>query len=194
MQQPIEKATGNQLIRLLDICNKLGSSEDLPALLDIAIDGIIELIDAEFAAILLLDQITGKLKVAAASELSSFVDEYETHQKTLAKLIIESKQPLILNDTKAIEDAHITLASSWPKTLKNLLGIPLVSNSKVIGVLEIANKSGRGDYSDHDLYLVQILAVQTALAAENARLFQQTDLIAKMSFLVIRPFLPVPVT
>ena len=109
MQQYIETGANKQLHQLLEICNKLGNAEDLPALLDMVIDGIRKIVGAEYAAILLLDQITGALNVAAASDLPSSSDEKPVVTNTLAKLTVESKQPLMLGDDLAIEDANVVI-------------------------------------------------------------------------------------
>lgn len=178
MQRHIETIEAKQLHRLLEIYNTLGITGDLSGLFEIVIGGITELVNSEYAAILLLDQITGALFLAADSDPSSSENEVAIFENSFARRIIESKQPLIINETNAIEDSEFTLASSWSEAIKNFLGVPLISNGRVIGALEIVNKRDPVGYSDQDTYVLQILAAQTALAIENARLFQQTDLIA----------------
>jgi len=59
---------------------------------------------------------------------------------------------------------------------KSLLGIPLVTKNKVVGVLEVVNKK-RGKFTDADESMLSVLGAQAAVAIENARLFQQSDLI-----------------
>jgi signal transduction histidine kinase len=59
-----------------------------------------------------------------------------------------------------------------------MLGIPLVTKNKVVGVLEVLNKK-RGRFTDPDETMLTVLGAQAAVAIENARLFQQSDLIAE---------------
>jgi signal transduction histidine kinase len=61
---------------------------------------------------------------------------------------------------------------------KSLLGIPLVTKNKVVGVLEVLNKK-RGKFTDPDESMLTVLGAQAAVAIENARLFQQSDLISE---------------
>jgi signal transduction histidine kinase len=61
---------------------------------------------------------------------------------------------------------------------RTLLGIPLITKDKVIGVLEALNKSS-GDFSETDEDMLTVLGAQAAVAIENTRLFQQSDLIAE---------------
>jgi two-component system phosphate regulon sensor histidine kinase PhoR len=60
-----------------------------------------------------------------------------------------------------------------------MLGVPMVAKERVIGALEVINKRGEVSYSQQDKALLQALASQAAVAIENARLFQQTDLISE---------------
>jgi len=58
------------------------------------------------------------------------------------------------------------------------MGAPLVTKDKVIGVLEVLNKQS-GEFNDTDEDLLTVLGAQAAVAIENTRLFQQSDLIAE---------------
>ena len=83
-----------------------------------------------------------------------------------------------------IDDAHKDLRffSDIEQTIgfntQSLLGIPLITKNKVVGVLEVLNKK-RGKFGDADESMLSVLGAQAAVAIENARLFQQSDLIAE---------------
>jgi signal transduction histidine kinase len=59
------------------------------------------------------------------------------------------------------------------------LGVPLINKDKVVGALEAINKRS-GDFNAEDQQILATLGAQAALAIENARLFQQSDLIAEL--------------
>mgnify|MGYP001577408504 CR=1 FL=1 len=59
---------------------------------------------------------------------------------------------------------------------KNLLAMPLLLGSKLIGALLLANKSQ--DFTQNDLDVIGIFADQAAIAIENARLHQQVHNLA----------------
>ncbi len=61
---------------------------------------------------------------------------------------------------------------------ESMLGMPLITKDKVVGVLEVINKR-IGKFTDSDEDLLQVLSAQAAVAIENARLFQQSDLVAE---------------
>jgi hypothetical protein len=58
-----------------------------------------------------------------------------------------------------------------------MLGVPLITKEKVVGVLEVINKRNN-NFTETDEDLLLVLGAQAA-AIENARLFQQSDLIAE---------------
>jgi signal transduction histidine kinase len=55
----------------------------------------------------------------------------------------------------------------------------LIANEKVVGVLEVLNKR-KGDFTQEDQEVLTALGSQAAVAIENARLFQQSDLVAEL--------------
>ena len=64
---------------------------------------------------------------------------------------------------------------------KSLLGIPLVTKNKIVGVLDVLNKP-KGRFTDKDESMLLVLGAQAAVAIENARLFQQSDLISEFVY------------
>ena len=61
----------------------------------------------------------------------------------------------------------------------SLLGVPMITQDKVIGVLEAINKQ-IGEFTQEDQEVLSALGSQAAIAIVNARLFQQSDLIAEL--------------
>jgi signal transduction histidine kinase len=61
---------------------------------------------------------------------------------------------------------------------QSILGVPLIHKDKVSGALEAINKR-EGNFDTDDQELLMILGAQAAVAIENARLFQQSDLISE---------------
>ncbi len=61
------------------------------------------------------------------------------------------------------------------KIKRNLLGIPLYANRKIIGALLLANKSEQASFTQDDQELLMILGSQLSIALENARLYEKID-------------------
>lgn len=167
--------------RLSEISRDLASTLDLEDLLDSIVHAAADLCQAQAASILLYDHVRQELRFAAASnlaepEMKGLVVPVES---SLAGWVVTTRQTVNSADTPSdprhfnqIEDAtHIRTHS--------LLAVPLVAKEKVVGALEAINKR-RGDFNREDEDLLLALAAQAAVAIENARLFQQSDLIREM--------------
>jgi signal transduction histidine kinase len=61
----------------------------------------------------------------------------------------------------------------------SILGVPLRTKDKILGVIEAVNKH-EGFFTDEDVQILETLAAQAAIALENSRLFTQSDLIAEI--------------
>ena len=56
--------------------------------------------------------------------------------------------------------------------MKSFLGVPIVYKGRVLGNIYLANKIGSEEFSEDDEALLSIFAAQSAVAIENARLFE----------------------
>lgn len=166
---------------LTQISQELASTLELEILLDRVVHAAAELSDAEAASILLYDEDHQQLQFEAASNLEEpmlrgLVVPVST---SLAGWIVTTRQAIIIDDTEK-DPRHFGHISKITKIqTKSLLGVPLITKDKVVGVLEAINKrSGRFDQDDENL--MTALGAQSAVAIENARLFQQSDLISEL--------------
>jgi len=166
---------------LTQISQELASTLELEILLDRVVHAAAELSDAEAASILLYDEDHQQLQFEAATNLEEpmlrgLVVPVNT---SLAGWIVTTRQAIIIDDTEK-DPRHFGHISKITKIqTKSLLGVPLITKDKVVGVLEAINKrSGRFDQDDENI--MTALGAQVAVAIENARLFQQSDLISEL--------------
>jgi signal transduction histidine kinase len=143
------------------------------------IDTATNLTNTEYASILLLDQVTGKLQVAASSGTKVVENGVVPLEGSMAGWIVREGQPLILDDVIKDGRDYVDIESTGQFVTRNMLGVPMVDKERVIGALEVINKRSQATYNQQDKALLQALASQAAVAIENARLFHQTDLISE---------------
>ena len=165
--------------RLIDIARDLASTLDLDILLSRIVHAAAEISGAEAASILLYDDTSRQLYF----QVSTNMDESTRRGITvpldgsIAGWIVNNRKPVRI--TNAHEDSRFysNVEAVTGLTTQSLLGIPLVTKNKVVGVLEALNKH-KGKFSDTDESMLLVLGAQAAVAIENARLFQQSDLIS----------------
>lgn len=170
-----------RLDHLLDITTELISTLELNALLQKIVDSAKELTESQAAALLLFNTQRNHLYFEAATEPLRKDDTLIAipMEKSIAGWVFRNQEPLLVNDTDAepryFRDVELVLSAR----ANTIMGIPLVTNEKTIGVLEVVNKI-HGHFDEDDLQLLQTLATLSAIAIENTRLFRQSDMIADM--------------
>jgi len=168
--------------RIIDISNYLSSTYDQGTLLKRIVAAAKELIHTEAASILLLDEATGQLRFAIASNIkaSEMDDIIVPLEGSIAGWIVTHGEPRVIEDLSN-EDNHFRGVDSRIGFQSiNLLGVPMRSHKRVIGVMQAMNKLNGKRFTDNDIVTLRTLASQAAIAIENARLFQQSDFIAEM--------------
>ena len=84
-------------------------------------------------------------------------------------LLIKEGKPIRLKDLAAHHDS-VGFPPNHPP-MRSFLGVPIASRQGVIGELYLTEKLGAEEFSEEDQHIAGLLAVTTASAVENARLF-----------------------
>ncbi len=168
--------------RLLEISRALISTLDIRALLEQIISAASELTDTEAASIMLVDTGTGSLRFEASLDPTgvSLASIEVPIDGSIAGWVVTNSEPLLIADT-ASDPRHFSKVDEEIRfQTRNLLAVPMCAHHTVIGCLEALNKRRGQPFTDEDVDTLITLAAQAAIAIENARLFQQSDLIAEM--------------
>ncbi len=167
-------------LRLIDIARDLASTLDLDVLLDRIVQAAADITSAEAASILLYDNTADQLyfQVATNMDEPTMRGLIVPLDGSIAGWIVTNRKPVhitdVRNDPRHFNDVEHT--TGYPS--ESLLGIPLITKDKIVGVLEVLNKHD-GEFTGGDENLLTVLGAQAAVAIENARLFQQSDLISE---------------
>lgn len=165
----------------MEIANDLASTLDLEVLLNTIVQAAADVSNAKAASILLYDESNKELFFQASTNLDArlMIGLRVPVEGSIAGIIITSKQPMIVADVGDDPRHYDNISESTKYKTDSLLGVPLITKNKVVGVLEALNKR-EGKFTLIDQDLLTTLGSQAAVAIENARLFQQSDLIAEM--------------
>jgi len=124
-----------------------------------------EALQADTAAVLLLDFASGQLIATAAAGL-----EEEVHQgvripvgRGFAGRIAAEHRPVILDHVD-----HTTVLNPilWAKGIKSMMGVPMVAGGKVIGVLHVGSLTPR-QFTSHEVELLQLAGDRAAAAVQS---------------------------
>ena len=142
---------------------------DLDELLAELLTRIRDALEADTAAVLLLDQARNELVTRSAVGIE---DDVEQGVRVpvgdgFAGRIAAERRPTVLND---VDQADVDSPTLGEKGIKSLLGVPLVFADRVQGVLHVGTLTSR-DFTAEDVELLEIVANTSSIAIEHARLF-----------------------
>ena len=166
--------------RLIEIARDLASTLDLDVLLERIVQAAAEVSGSEAASILLYDDMTQQLYFQVATNL----DEPTMRglviplEGSIAGWILTNRKPLRIINAQQDPRLFANVDRLTGHPTQSLLGVPLITKNKIVGVLEALNKE-KGKFTDGDESMLSVLGAQAAVAIENARLFQQSDLISE---------------
>jgi signal transduction histidine kinase len=83
--------------------------------------------------------------------------------------IAEQKAPLVIDD---IDTADLYTPFMRERGVKSLLGVPLLVEGRVLGVIHVGRFTRR-TFTEDDTRLLQLVAFRVGMAIDNARLFEE---------------------
>jgi anti-sigma regulatory factor (Ser/Thr protein kinase) len=100
--------------------------------------------------------------------------------------VAAERRPIFIPD---LDHADILNPILREKGIRSLLGVPLLVEGRVIGVLHVGSLTPR-EFTDEDLQLLQLAADRAAPAIENARLYEQRRVAEALQRTLLPPELP----
>ena len=146
---------------------------DLDDLLNELLDRVVGILKVDTSAILLVEDDGRTLAARAAKGLEEEVRRGFRLPigRGFAGRVAATREPVVISDLKTS-----TLQPVNPlfgeKSVRSLLGVPLIVEGRVIGVLHVGSLTQR-DFDDADVQLLQLVADRIGLSIERSRLAVQ---------------------
>jgi len=161
----------SHLRALAGIGQVVNSTLEIDEVLQIVMDTIIKLTEAERGFLMLRDE-HGEMSIRIARnwEKESINQNESSISRSIVQKVIESGEGILT--TNAREDPRFGGQESIIAfNLRSILCVPLTVKSKIIGVIYTDNRIRSGIFSESERDLLLAFANQAAVAIENARLF-----------------------
>ena len=143
---------------------------DLDDLLAELLHRVTEILDADTSAVLLVEDDGRTLAARAAKGLEEEVERGFRLPvgRGFAGRVAATRQPVVIPD---LDNSKVIVVNPLmrEKQVRSLLGVPLIVEGKVTGVLHVGSLVPR-DFSPADVQLLQLVADRVALAIERSRL------------------------
>ncbi|MEV8596216.1 GAF domain-containing SpoIIE family protein phosphatase [Streptomyces sp. NPDC052012] len=179
--------------RLLHAVLAVSRELELPVVLRRIVTTAMELVDARYGALGVLDDDGSALEEFIPLGLST--QEYEDlagsefpHGRGLLGHLIHHPEPLRVADLPHHPDSVGFPAGHPP--MRTLLGVAISVRGRIYGNLYLCDRRDGERFDDHDEAVVTALAGAAGIAIENARLFEQTRSSAEHFQRLLLPTLP----
>jgi anti-sigma regulatory factor (Ser/Thr protein kinase)/putative methionine-R-sulfoxide reductase with GAF domain len=155
----------DQLGHLYRLGDPALSDLELDPLLDELLSRALDILAVDTAAILLLDPATDELVARAARGIEEEVEQGVRIPlgRGFAGRIAASRSPIFIAD---VDHAEILNPILREKGIRSLLGVPLLTEGGVLGVLHVGSLTPR-EFTDQDAVVLQLAAARAAPALER---------------------------
>ena len=163
-----------QLMILLDSATTINSSMNIKDIKEKTIEAAMLLVNAEASSLILIDAETEEMffDVALGNKGDSVKTIRMPKGHGIAGWVAQNKQPVLLNDPKLDERFFYKVDQQTSFETRNMICMPIMTKSKLLGVLEVINKQ-EGVFTNYDQEMLTALANQIAIAIDNAHLYEE---------------------
>jgi PAS domain S-box-containing protein len=173
------KRTGKQIQALHQVNLAITSTLELPIILQFLLQKIDILMPFGAAHIRLINPSTGALESLACRN----IDQTKWRSATgkgygfLAATIISSKKPVMVSNMQT--DGRVMRRDLYRELgLVSYLGLPLMFNDEVIGILAVFTEKEH-EFTKDELDFMKALAEQASIAIHNSQLYEQSQKLAQ---------------
>ncbi|MFQ5773856.1 MAG: PP2C family protein-serine/threonine phosphatase [Kiloniellaceae bacterium] len=148
-------------------------SRDLGATLDTALAGIAQGLEAEAAALFLLDQPTGELVCHGSVGPLDLRGVRLTADQGILGRCLRRNEIDALNEPCRDTELLGAMSNGSGFLTRSALCAPMAADGRPFGAIQVANKRRGGPFGRRDQYLLQAMANAAALAVSNARMAEE---------------------
>lgn len=174
------KRAVEELSMLNEIAVAISSTLALDRILDLIIQKCLKHLNVEQGAIMLLDEKKEEKPfqtVARRGDTMSIHLPYRLDAQ-LSGWMLKNQSALIINDFQ--KDNRFLRRGKETFLINSLLGVPLKSKGRMIGLISLFNSQSEAGFTQDDSRLLSIIATQSAQVIENARLLEEEKALMRM--------------
>ncbi|MCX5816098.1 MAG: GAF domain-containing protein [Proteobacteria bacterium] len=163
-----------ELDTLKEIGNTLAiSTFDIDKVLNYAMDMIRVVMDVGAGSLFLLHDSELEFKITFGNNIEELTKFKLKLGQGISGYVASQGKPLIVNDVTLSPHFFSDIDKFTGFETRSVLCVPMISQGKVLGVIELINKIN-GDFGPGDEHLLQSIVSSLVIAMENARLYQET--------------------
>ena len=173
-QRQIERHAAEQAA-LYELNLAATSTLELRAVLNVLLERLTALVPRTATTVLLLDKANHPLRKVACRGIDQKAWQSEPGDgRSLVHPVLRAKDIVSLPDIRGRIDDNLEAAYFTRHGFYSYLGLPLIAQNKVIGILSFYAHEERR-YSEEEINFLRSLAGQVAVAIHNSELYEQTS-------------------
>ncbi|MFC4002521.1 SpoIIE family protein phosphatase [Prauserella oleivorans] len=166
MPRSIDSGSATDRLRRIEAVTDAALAHmDVERLLHALLERVREVLEADTATVLLLDNSGDHLVATASSGIEEEVRQGARIPvgEGFAGTIAATRQPLILQQ---VDETTVVNPVLWKKGIRSLAGVPLLGGGEVLGVLHVGMIDAT-PFTEQDVELLRLVAERVALATRN---------------------------
>jgi signal transduction histidine kinase len=178
----LKDVSAAEMRRIVDALHRvhhfISAITDVDALLDRVMEESKHIAHAEACSLMLYDPATEELYFQVA--LGESGDQQALKREVRLKLnqgiggaAAAKRQPISVEDVQFDPRFYPVADETSHFHTRSVLAVPLLDRDKLVGVLEVVNKTGGGPFTEADLHVMEMFSVLAAAAIVNARLIEE---------------------
>jgi pSer/pThr/pTyr-binding forkhead associated (FHA) protein len=150
------------------LTESLNISESINGILETIMNYILDLLKRlDRGAFILVDTETGEITGLIPILRKSTGDSINVYSKTIVNRVMKERKPVIMLDTNQENKADLSESMELMK-IRSVMCVPLISRSKMRGVIYVDSINQPHGFRSEDLSLLTALSIPAAYAIENA--------------------------
>lgn len=163
-----------QLDTLSQVSETVASNRLIDDILQLIVTMTAQLMNSKICSIMLLDESSGELRIAATQSLS---EEYRRKPnlkigQSISGRAVRERRPIIVQDVTR-ERSYVYQDLARKESLCSLLSLPMLIKDKAVGVIN-SYTSIPHTFTQDEIKLMQSIANQAAVALENTKLVEKS--------------------
>jgi len=167
----------DELETLVDIGKALTSHLALEDVYQVVMEKVGKLLRPQAWSLLIVDEDSGGLsfEIAVSPATSDLTGQRLKADEGVAGWVASSGVALLVPDVSKEPRFSSRIDEQVGFVTQSIVCVPLVSNNRIIGVIQLLNGVGQGQFTRQDQRILSTIADFTAIAIENSRLHQQVS-------------------
>lgn len=165
----------NELSTVNEISKAITSVLDMDELLSLCLKEINEKLKVKHSSIMFIDEEGDGLIVKASHGYRSrqILGNTQKIDEGIAGRVVTEKKPILVKDI--MHDKKFNGGERPDYKTKSFVSVPLITEGRVLGVINIIDKESGGSFCDTDVNLLCTIAGQVSIALENAKLYEKLE-------------------